>query len=55
MLKDALYQVTGRRLDVEYEVGEASTAAEEEIAQTEEEFVSLFKDTFDAEELEEEP
>jgi DNA polymerase III subunit gamma/tau len=55
LLKDALYQVTGRRLDVEYEVGEASSAAEEEIAQTEEEFVSLFKDTFEAHELEEEP
>jgi DNA polymerase-3 subunit gamma/tau len=53
LLKDALYELTGRRLDVAYEVGEASTPAEEEIAQTEEEFVSLFKDTFDAEEVEE--
>ncbi|HEX6702999.1 MAG TPA: hypothetical protein VF101_19905, partial [Gaiellaceae bacterium] len=53
LLKDALYELTGRRLDVTYEVGEASSQAEEEIAQTEEEFVSLFKDTFDAQELEE--
>ena len=53
LLKDALYELTGRHLDVAYEVGEASDQAEEEIAQTEEEFVSLFKDTFDAQELEE--
>jgi len=53
LLKDALYELTGRRLDVAYEVGEASSQAEEEIAQTEDEFVSLFKDTFGAEEVEE--
>jgi DNA polymerase III subunit gamma/tau len=53
LLKDALYELTGRHLEVEYEVGEAVEQAEEEIAQTEEEFVSLFKDTFDAQELEE--
>jgi DNA polymerase-3 subunit gamma/tau len=53
LLKDALYELTGRHLDVAYEVGEGTTPAEEEIAQTEEEFVSLFKDTFDAQELEE--
>ena len=48
-------ELLGGELDVAYEVGEGSTAAEEEIAHTEEEFVSLFKDTFDAEELEEQP
>jgi len=53
LLKDALYELTGRHLDVAYEIGEATEQAEEEIAQTEEEFVSLFKDTFDAQELEE--
>ena len=52
-MKHALYELTGRHLDVAYEVGEGATEAEEEIAQTEEEFVSLFKDTFDAQELEE--
>ena len=53
LLRDALYELTGRHLDVAYEIGEATGQAEEEIAQTEEEFVSLFKDTFDAQELEE--
>ena len=44
--------MTGRRLAVSFAVGE-ETEAEEELAQTEEEFVSLFKDTFDADEVEE--
>jgi DNA polymerase III gamma/tau subunit len=52
LLRDALYEVTGRRLAVSFAVGEESEA-EEEVAQTEEEFVSLFKDTFDADEVEE--
>src|SRR5438105_635855 len=55
LLRDALYELTGRHLDVAYEIGEATGQAEEEIAQTEEEFVSLFKDTFDAQELDEAP
>jgi len=54
LLRDALYEVTGRRLAVSFAVGEDTQAAEEEIAQTEEDFVSLFKDTFDAREIEEE-
>jgi DNA polymerase-3 subunit gamma/tau len=54
LLRDALYEVTGRRLGVSFAVGEDTHAAEEEIAQTEEDFVSLFKDTFDAREIEEE-
>jgi hypothetical protein len=41
-------------LAVSFAVGEDTQAAEEEIAQTEEDFVSLFKDTFDAREIEEE-
>jgi DNA polymerase III subunit gamma/tau len=53
LLRDALYEVTGRRLAVSFAVGEDTQAAEEEIAQTEEDFVSLFKDTFDAREIEE--
>jgi DNA polymerase III subunit gamma/tau len=53
LLRDALYEVTGRRLAVTFAVGEDTQAAEEEVAQTEEDFVSLFKDTFDAREIEE--
>jgi hypothetical protein len=53
LLRDALYEVTGRRLAVTFAVGADTEAAEEEIAQTEEDFVSLFKDTFDAREIEE--
>jgi DNA polymerase-3 subunit gamma/tau len=53
LLRDALYEVTGRRLAVSFAVGEDTQAAEEEVAQTEEDFVSLFKDTFDAREIEE--
>src|SRR5437870_5264045 len=53
LLRDALYEVTGRRLAVSFALGEDTQAAEEEIAQTEEDFVSLFKDTFDAREIEE--
>jgi DNA polymerase III subunit gamma/tau len=53
LLRDALYEVTGRRLAVTFAVGEDAQAAEEEVAQTEEDFVSLFKDTFDAREIEE--
>src|SRR5205085_9126007 len=53
LLRDALYEVTGRKLAITFAVGEDTQAAEEEIAQTEEDFVSLFKDTFDAREIEE--
>jgi hypothetical protein len=38
---------------VTFAVGEDTRAAEEEVAQTEEDFVSLFRDTFDAREIEE--
>jgi DNA polymerase III gamma/tau subunit len=52
LLQDALYEVTGRRLAVDFAVGEDG---EEEVEDpvTEEDFVSLFKDTFDAREVEE--
>jgi DNA polymerase-3 subunit gamma/tau len=53
LLREALYEVTGRRLAVTFAVGEDTQAAEEEVAQTEEDFISLFKDTFDAREIEE--
>jgi DNA polymerase-3 subunit gamma/tau len=53
-LRDALHQVTGRRLALEFVLG---TAVQEEAGETEpevegeEELVSLLKDTFDAQEL----
>ena len=53
LLREALYEVTGRRLAVTFAVGEEGETPEEEPAQSEEDFVSLFKDTFDAREIEE--
>jgi DNA polymerase-3 subunit gamma/tau len=53
LLQDALYEVTGRRLAVAFAIGDVDAeAAEEEVAATEEDFVSLIKDTFDAREVE---
>jgi DNA polymerase III subunit gamma/tau len=56
ILSDILQEVTGTRLAVAYSVGEGS--AEEQPAEegptSEEEFVSLFKSTFDAREVEDE-
>jgi DNA polymerase III subunit gamma/tau len=56
LIANALYEVTGRRLSLSFAVGEPSEeeVPEEERAPTEEEFVSLFKSTFDAREVEEE-
>jgi DNA polymerase-3 subunit gamma/tau len=55
LLADALYDVTGRRLELVFERGEAreaeATATEEEPA-GEEEFVTRFTETFDARERE---
>jgi hypothetical protein len=52
LLADALYDVTGRRLELVFEVGEArETPAEEEPA-GEEQFLELLKETFDARERE---
>jgi hypothetical protein len=53
LLADALYDVTGRRLELVFELGEAREvpAAEEEPA-GEEEFVEQFKEMFDARERE---
>jgi DNA polymerase-3 subunit gamma/tau len=55
LLQDALYEITGRRLAVEFAVGENGGEDGEELDDpvAEEEFVSLFKDTFDAREIEE--
>jgi DNA polymerase III gamma/tau subunit len=58
LLAEALYEVTGRHLDLEFEVGEiggddvARADAEEQPA-SEEEIIELMKGTFDAREVEE--
>ena len=53
-LEEALYEVTGRRLAVAFAVGEddGSDADEVEEPVSEDDFISLFKDTFDAREVE---
>jgi DNA polymerase-3 subunit gamma/tau len=57
VLRDALYAVTGRKLAVVLETGESDgderEGDEEEQPATEEGFISLLKDTFDAEEIKE--
>ena len=55
LLEDVLYEVTGRRLSVAFAVGDAPEEDDEGDAgpPTEEEFVSLFKSTFDAREVDE--
>jgi DNA polymerase III subunit gamma/tau len=55
LLRDALYEVTGRRLAVVLEAGEAEArddAADE--PQSEEDWIATLKETFDAEEVEDE-
>jgi DNA polymerase III subunit gamma/tau len=52
LVREALHEVTGRRLTVVLETGNP-VAVEEEEAVAEEDFVSLLKETFDAEEVEE--
>ena len=53
LLRDALYEVTGRKLAVEFELGEGGHASEEELHTTEEDVLELMKSTFDARELDE--
>jgi DNA polymerase-3 subunit gamma/tau len=57
LLADVLHEITGHRLQLAFAVGEEAHHDDEEPAptepQTEEEFVSLFKNTFDAREVEE--
>ncbi len=53
VLHDALYEVTGRRLTVVLETGEAADAEErEEDPISEDDWISSLKDTFDAREVE---
>jgi DNA polymerase-3 subunit gamma/tau len=54
MLRDALYEVTGRKLAVEFELGDVEAAAtEDETPASEEDVLELMKSTFDARELDE--
>jgi DNA polymerase III subunit gamma/tau len=54
LLRDALYEVTGRKLAVEFELGEASDATgEEDRPTTEADVLELMKSTFDAREVDE--
>jgi hypothetical protein len=55
VLQDALYEVTGRRLALEFELGEHAPEAEEEDARprSEDEFYEFVKTTLDAREVEE--
>ena len=55
LLRDALYEVTGRRLTVVTVVGAPPEPTEPEDVRelSEEDVISLLKDTFDAEEVEE--
>jgi DNA polymerase III subunit gamma/tau len=54
MLREALYEVTGRKLAVEFELGEKGTAAtEDDVPTSEADVLELVKNTFDARELEE--
>ena len=54
LLRDALYEVTGRKLAVIFELGEPGTAqAADEAPASEEDVLELMKSTFDARELDE--
>jgi DNA polymerase-3 subunit gamma/tau len=53
VLGEALYEVTGRRLTVEFTIGEGGEAEPHEAPTSEEEFVATLKETFDAREIDE--
>jgi DNA polymerase III subunit gamma/tau len=53
LLREALYEVTGRKLELEFALGENGAEAEEEEPASEEDLVALVKETFDAREVEE--
>jgi DNA polymerase-3 subunit gamma/tau len=53
LIADALYEVTGRRLGLAFTIGEDGENPEEELEpESEEDFVALLKETFDAREVE---
>jgi hypothetical protein len=54
VIRDALYEVTGHRLGVTLALGEgAEVELDEDEQLTEDDLISMFKDTFDAQEVEE--
>ena len=53
LLRDALYEVTGRKLAVVLETGHEAAAVEDDEPMAEDDFVSLLKETLDAEEVSE--
>jgi DNA polymerase III subunit tau, C-terminal domain len=55
LLEDALYEVTGRRLALQFELGDEAVAREREddAPVSEEELLQLMKETFDAREVDE--
>src|SRR4051812_18690289 len=53
MLKDALYEVTGRKLAVTFELGENGHAHEDDEPASESDVVEFMKSTFDAREVDE--
>jgi DNA polymerase III gamma/tau subunit len=54
LLRDALYEVTGRKLAVIFELGETEDAVDEDaVPASEEDVLELMKSTFDARELDE--
>jgi hypothetical protein len=56
VLRDALYEVTGRKLAVVLETGEAPASEEaDDEPLSEEDVISLLKETLDAEEVTDEP
>jgi DNA polymerase-3 subunit gamma/tau len=54
LLQEALYEVTGRRLALAFEVGEHEETAHEDVPLDEDELLRMMKETFDARELDEE-
>ncbi|MBA3843828.1 MAG: hypothetical protein H0X39_14650, partial [Actinobacteria bacterium] len=52
LLRDALFEVTGRKLAVNFELGDAAAASErDDSPASEEDVLELMKSTFDAREL----
>jgi DNA polymerase III subunit gamma/tau len=52
LMVDALYEVTGRKLRLEFAIGENGEQSDEELEpESEEDFVALLKETFDAREV----
>jgi hypothetical protein len=53
VIRDVLYEVTGRRLGVTLALGEGVEQEDEDEELSEDALISMFKDTFDAQEVEE--